>query len=168
MKDNIYLIGFMGTGKSTISKVLKKKMHCQEIDVDAYIVKKQNMEITDIFATYGEEYFRQLETEAFREISLRKDRAVISCGGGAVLREKNVEYMKESGKIVCLTATPETIYARVKNSKDRPVLNGHMNVEYIAQLMEKRLSAYEKASDIQVATDHKTPEAVAVEIMKKV
>lgn len=168
MKDNIYLIGFMGTGKSTISKLLKKMMHCREIDVDAYIVEEQKMQITDIFEQFGEEHFRQLETEAFHEISQLKERAVISCGGGAVLREKNVEYMKQSGTIVCLAATPETVYDRVKNSKARPVLNGHMNVEYIGQLMEKRLAAYEKACDIKVATDHKSPEAVAEEIMKKV
>lgn len=76
-----------------------------------------------------------METQLVKDIS-EKDGVIVSCGGGAVLREENVSFMKENGRIVLLSATPETIYERVRYSKDRPILNGHMNVEYIRELME--------------------------------
>ena len=90
----------------------------------------------------------------------------MSCGGGAVLRDQNTQMMKETGKIVLLTATPETVYERVKDSTDRPLLNGNMNVEHIAKLMEKRRELYVNACDIKVATDRKTPQEIAEEILK--
>lgn len=165
MKRHIYLIGFMGTGKSTVSRALRKMLAWEEIDVDAVIEEEQQMKITDIFANHGEEYFRDLETGCLSLLA-EKESAIISCGGGAVLRNENVEIMKNSGTIVLLTATQETVFNRVKHSRNRPVLNGNMNVEYIGQLMEKRRAAYENASQIAVATDEKTPEEIAEEICR--
>ena len=81
---------------------------------------------------------------------------VISCGGGVALREENVAEMKKNGRVVLLTASPETIYERVKDSNDRPLLNGNKNVEFIADLMEKRREKYEAAADVVIRTDHKT------------
>lgn len=164
MEKHIYLIGFMGSGKSTVSRKLKKLMHVRELDMDAEIVRENQMSINDMFAQFGEEYFRDKETEMLRKIA-ESDPAIVSCGGGTVLRRENVDIMKKSGVIVLLTATPETIYLRVRNSKDRPVLNGHMNVEYIASLMEKRREVYEAACDIRVSTDDKNQEQVAREIL---
>lgn len=167
MKRHIYLIGFMGTGKSTISRILRKNLEWKEIDVDARIEAEQDMKITEIFERYGEERFRDIETECLRAVS-KEPAAIVSCGGGAVLRPENVRIMQESGTIVLLTATPETVFLRVRHSKKRPVLNGNMNVAYIEQLMEKRRAAYEAASQITVSTDDKTPRQVAEEICKKI
>ena len=93
--------------------------------------------------------------------------ALISCGGGTVLRPENVAIMKSCGQIVLLTAEPETVFQRVRYGKNRPVLNGHMNVEFIRQLLEKRRPFYEAAADIQVATDGKTPEEISGEIIER-
>ncbi len=165
MKQHIYLIGFMGTGKTTISHKLQQLTQAEEIDMDAWIVEKNGMSINDMFEKYGETYFRDRETDAVREIAGYAP-AIVSCGGGAVLRDENTKMMKESGRIVLLTATPETVYERVKDSTDRPLLNGNMNVEHIANLMEKRRELYANACDIKVATDGKTPDEIADEILK--
>lgn len=164
MEKHIYLIGFMGSGKSTISRKLKKLMQVKELDMDAEIVSENGMSINDMFARFGEDYFRDKETEMLRKIADSAP-AVVSCGGGTVLRQENVDIMKKSGVIVLLTASPQTIYLRVRNSKDRPILNGHMNVEYIASLMEKRRAVYEAVCDIRVATDDKNPDQIAKEIL---
>ncbi len=163
MKKHIYLIGFMGTGKSTISHALHQSLKWDEIDMDAVIEHQQQMKITNIFSEYGERYFRDLETACLMDL-ISKEATIVSCGGGIVLREENVEVMKKSGTIVLLTATPETIFDRVKHSTNRPVLNGNMNVEYIAYLMNKRKAAYEAACDLTVVTDGKAPDMIAGEI----
>ena len=98
------------------------------------IVVQQGMPISEIFEKYGEEHFRDIESQLLEDIKNSKN-AVVSCGGGAVLRDENAKVMKESGKIVLLTASPQTIYNRVKNSTDRPILNGNMNIEYIEMLL---------------------------------
>lgn len=165
MDYNIMLIGFMGTGKTTISRELSKKLKIKEIDMDEYIVKKEGRSINDIFESDGEEYFRSIETECLKEIQKKKGR-IVSCGGGAVLKDENVECMKDGGVIVLLTATPTTVYNRVRYGKDRPILNGHMNVEYISSLMEKRKQRYLDVADIKIATDGKTPVAICREIVE--
>ena len=93
---------------------------------------------------------------------------VVSCGGGAVLREENRNMMKRSGVIVLLTAKPETILERVKYSTDRPILNGNMNVEYISGLMERRRACYEEAADFTVVTDDKSSEEICQEILDSI
>lgn len=161
---NIFLIGFMGCGKSTVAKQLSKNLHAECIEMDELIEKEQGMPITEIFEKYGEEHFRNIETELVRRIQ-EKDGMVVSCGGGAVLREENCRLMKESGMIILLTAKPETILERVKRSTRRPVLNGNMNLEYISELMERRRACYEQAADVCIATDDKKVEAICQEII---
>ncbi len=163
-KKNIFLIGFMGAGKSTIAKRLSAKLDMERIEMDQMIVEEQGMPITEIFDKYGEEHFRDIETELVDRLQ-KKDGVIVSCGGGAVLRDKNTELMKANGRVVLLTAAPETIYERVKDSKDRPVLNGNMNVEYIRGLMEKRRARYEAVADITVATDGKNADEICEEII---
>ena len=163
---NIFLIGFMGCGKSTIARMLSEKLGVAQVEMDEVIVQEQEMSITEIFEKYGEEHFRDIETELVSRLQ-EKEGVVVSCGGGAVLREENRERMKASGAIVWLTAKPETILERVKHSTNRPVLNGHMNVEYIAELMEKRRGCYEDAADYMVATDGKSREEICEEILNK-
>ncbi|WP_310602368.1 shikimate kinase [Anaerosporobacter sp.] len=163
---NIMLIGFMGTGKSTVSSYLKNWLDMEEVDLDAMIVKKTSMSIPDIFEKYGEAHFRDLETETLLDVQ-KREQLIVSCGGGIVLREENVEAMKANGKIVLLTATPKTVYERVKDSKNRPILNGNMNVEYIEQLMEKRRECYLKCADIIIATDGKSVKQIGEELVQK-
>lgn len=164
---NIVLIGFMGTGKSTVSSYLKKKFGMEVVEMDQIISEKQGMNISDIFKTYGEEYFRDLETDLLIEMQSRKN-VVISCGGGVPMRERNVVEMKKNGKVVLLTAKPETILERVKNDHRRPLLEGNKNVEFIAELMEKRREKYEAAADIMIETDGKTKQEICKELMQRI
>ena len=152
LQGNIAIIGFMGTGKTTVSSALSKITGLKEIDVDAYIVEKAKMSISEIFEKYGEKYFRNLETESLREIANNKNQ-IISCGGGAVLKDENVDILKNSGTIVLLTATPETIFDRVKDHTHRPILNNDMSLSHVKSLMEKREPRYQSVADIKVNVD---------------
>ena len=163
---NIVLIGFMGAGKSTISEFLKTVFAMEVIEMDQIIAERQGMSISDIFETYGEEYFRDLETNLLIEMQSRKN-MVISCGGGVPMRERNVAEMKKNGLLVLLTAKPETILNRVKDNHDRPLLEGNKNVSFIAELMEKRREKYQAAADIVIETDGKSELEICEELVKK-
>lgn len=156
----------MGAGKSTVSAKLSELLAMEIMEMDAYIQKKEGMSIKDIFATNGEEYFRNCESNTLIELRERKH-MVVSCGGGVPLREKNVELMKNSGYVVWLTATPEAIYERVKDSTERPLLNGNMNVPFIQNLMESRREKYERAADIVIDTTGKKIESICEELLQK-
>lgn len=162
---NIFLIGFMGSGKSTIARLLAEETKCELVEMDETIEKEASLSINKIFETYGESYFRDLESKLVERIADRGG-AIVSCGGGAVLREENVLNMKKNGKIIYLSATPETIYERVCHSTNRPLLNGNMNVDYIRTLMEKRLPLYENAADVVVDVNQKTKSEIVKEILQ--
>lgn len=163
---NIVLIGFMGAGKSTVSAYLNKEYGMEVIEMDQVIAEREKMSISDIFAVHGEEYFRNLETNLLIEMQSQTNK-VISCGGGVAMRDRNVKEMKKNGRVVLLTAAPETILERVKDSDDRPLLNGHKDVDYIGDLMEVRRPKYEAASDIVVSTDQKRVSEICEEMMQK-
>ena len=163
---NIVLIGFMGAGKSTVSDYLSTMFAMRIVEMDQVIAEREEMSIPDIFATYGEEYFREQETKLLIELQDKKN-TIISCGGGAALGGENVADMKKNGRVVLLTASPETVYERVKDSDDRPVLKENNNVEYIADLMENRREKYEAAADIVIQTDNKTVLQVCEELITK-
>ena len=137
----------MGAGKSTISDYLKNALAMDVVEMDQCIVERQGMSISDIFETYGEEYFRELETNLLIEMQSRSN-VVVSCGGGVPMRERNVAEMKKNGRVVLLTAKPETILERVRDNHDRPLLENNKNVSFIADLLEKRRAKYEAAADI--------------------
>ena len=149
-----------------MAEYLSTMFAMEVVEMDQEIVKEEGMSIPDIFATYGEEYFRNCETELLKKMQSRKN-VLISCGGGVVLRECNVEQMKKNGRVVLLTASPEEVYERVKDSDDRPVLAGRKNVKGIAELMEARREKYEAAADIIVNTDHKTVLQVCEELVQR-
>ncbi len=163
---NIFLIGFMGAGKSTAAKELEKRLDMRYAEMDQLIAEEEGMSIPAIFEKHGESYFRDLESRMLQ--ALQKEKGIIvSCGGGIVVREENKNHMKESGRVVLLTATPETVYERVKDSNERPILNQNMSVEYIAALQEKRRALYEAAADVTVATDGKSPAEISEEIIER-
>lgn len=163
---NIFLIGFMGAGKSTISDYLKNVLAMDVVEMDQCIVERQGMSISDIFETYGEEYFRELETNLLIEMQSRSN-VVVSCGGGVPMRDRNVAEMKKNGRVVLLTAKPETILERVKDNHDRPLLENNKNVSFIADLLEKRRAKYEAAADIVVETDGKSELEICEEMIHR-
>lgn len=163
---NIVLIGFMGAGKTTISEHLNTLFAMDVVEMDQVIAQREGMSIPDIFEVYGEEYFRELETKLLAEMQERSN-VVISCGGGTPLRECNVKEMKKNGRVVLLTANPETILERVKDNHDRPLIEKNKNVEFIMQLMEKRREKYEAAADVIIHTDGKSELDICEELVTK-
>lgn len=155
----------MGVGKSHVGRLLAKKCGLPYLDADAEIEERSGMKIAEIFSRYGEERFRDMETELLKGLS-EGSGAVVSCGGGMVLREENRRVMQESGTVVYLTAQPETIFERVRYSSHRPLLNGRMNPEAIGALMEERRERYENAAEITIATDARSGEEIAEELQR--
>ena len=137
------------------------------VEMDQIIAQRQGMSISDIFETYGEQYFRDLETNLLIEMQSRSN-VVISCGGGTPMRECNVVEMKKNGRVVLLTAKPETILDRVKDNHDRPLLEGNKNVDFIADLMEKRREKYQAAADIVIETDGKDKLEICEELVQRI
>lgn len=164
---NIYLIGFMGVGKSTVAASLRQLCGMEIIDTDEEIVRRAGMPIPEIFKVRGQEAFREMESELFRELADREG-LIVSCGGGAILREENRLFMKQSGTVVQLTAEPETILNRVREDDNRPLLEGRKNVPAIRELLDERKEAYELARDVSVATDGRDTMDIAAEILDKV
>ena len=154
----------MGAGKSTISEFLKNSFAMEVIEMDQIIAEREGMTISDIFEVYGEQYFRNLETNLLIEMQ-SKTNVVISCGGGTPMRECNVVEMKKNGRVVLLTAKPETILDRVKDSHDRPLIENNKTVPFIADLMEKRREKYETAADIIIETDGKDKLQICEELI---
>ena len=164
MKENIFLIGFMGAGKSTVARALKKHYGMRLIEMDEQIEKQEKMSVPKIFEVHGEPYFRKLETDLLEGLS-GQENTVVSCGGGVPMRACNVEAMRKSGKVIYLSTSPQQIYERVKTSHNRPLLEGNMNVEYISDLLSQRLPKYMEAADAVVSTDGKSVEDICKEII---
>lgn len=160
---HIFLIGFMGAGKSTVAKHLSERTGLAHLEADQIIEEKWGMKIADIFAQHGEAEFRRRETEVLMDLAARPP-AIISCGGGIVLKEGNVARMKETGTILLLGVRPDTVYQRVRDDRSRPNLKGRMSVAGIKELMDKRAAVYQKAAQITVCVDDKTPAQVSREI----
>lgn len=166
VKKNIFLIGFMGCGKSTIASALCNDYNMQVIEMDQIISEREKMSIPEIFEKNGETYFRDLESNLVKEIQ-NAENQVVSCGGGVILREENVKEMKKNGCVVLLTARPETILERVKDDENRPLLKGRKTVQGISELMENRRAKYEAAADIVIHTDDKSVKDICQEIITK-
>ncbi len=141
---NIILIGFMGTGKTTIATALANRLKMRYISTDDLIEKKEKSTINEIFTKKGEEYFRDAESDAIREAA-QMENVIIDAGGGAVIREENMTNFKSNGIIVCLTADEETIMQRTKKYKHRPLLNVEDPKRKIRELLAKRAPFYAKA-----------------------
>jgi shikimate kinase len=155
----------MGTGKSRIGWELSRRLSLTFIDTDKVIERVSCMRISDIFELYGEEVFREYEAEMV-ERCVRLENAIISTGGGTVVREENRKRLKSRGPVVVLTASPETIYQRTRRHK-RPLLEVDNPVERIAELMERRQAAYDDLAAFKVSTDHRPSYEVVEEIVRK-
>ncbi|MFN3966602.1 MAG: shikimate kinase [Endomicrobiia bacterium] len=153
---NIVLTGFMGTGKTVIGKLLAQKLSWEYIDTDELIEKRENMKISDIFATKGEPYFRKIETEVVKDVS-KKDKCVISTGGGVVLKEENMIALEKNGIIINLSASPEIIFERTSKDKSRPLLNKENPKEEIMKLLNFRAPYYDRCA-LKINTDDSDPE----------
>ena len=159
--NNIILIGFMGSGKSSVGRYMEESEGFALIDTDEYIEKQQNDSISNIFANKGEEYFRNLETECIKElIALNTDMTVISVGGGLPMRGENQKLLKELGKIVYLRATVDTLVSRLMGDTTRPLLKGGDLRQKITELFEKREATYEGIADIVIDTDNYSPKEI--------
>ncbi|MCC8137807.1 MAG: shikimate kinase [Clostridiales bacterium] len=164
MHENIFLIGFMGAGKSTVARTLHNEYRMRLIEMDEQIEAQEGRSVSRIFVEDGEAYFRALETKLLLDLA-NENNTVVSCGGGVPMRGENIAAMRACGRIIYLSAAPETIYGRVKNSHTRPLLEGNMNVEYIEALMKKRLPKYLEAADLTIETDGKSALQICREIL---
>lgn len=171
MNCNIYLIGFSGTGKTTTGRLLSKVLSKSFVDMDSEIEKLECITIPEIFEIEGEVGFREIETELLSNTALSFDQ-IISTGGGVPVLKKNREIMKNSGKVVWLTATPETIFSRLTEQKSfdgsaavRPMLTSNKPLRRIEELLVERNSSYEMA-DLVVSTESRGPTEVAKNIIE--
>lgn len=162
--NNIILVGFMGTGKSVVGKKLAAKLNKDFVESDDVIEAREKMPIRDIFEKKGEPYFRRVEKEVIKEASSRKN-VVISAGGGAIMDEENFNNLKNSGTLICLKASPDTILKRTKDLKTRPLLNVPDPKKRIGGLLKKREPYYNKA-DLIIETDNLSIEQVVERICK--
>ncbi len=158
---HIFLIGMMGCGKSAVGQVLAQKLRLPFTDLDSKIENEQGRTISDIFQAEGEAYFRTLETEALEEMAEEKTDHVISCGGGIVLANRNIEIMRKTGTVIWIVRNVETIVNTVDTTK-RPLLKE--GAGRVRQIFEERRSCYEKAGDIRIENDG-TIEQTAQKIM---
>lgn len=161
---HIILIGFMGSGKSTMGKLIANKLKCSFVDTDHYIEKKEGRTISDIFADDGEDYFRSLETEVLKELLESKERMVLSLGGGTPLRQENRVLLKDAGYVIFLKVTPEEAYDRLKGDTKRPLLQVSNPKEQIAKLLDFRNPIYEAAADYVLLEENKTLDDVFYEL----
>lgn len=154
MKGNLILIGFMGTGKTSIGKLLATKLGRGFIDLDQKIERDTGMSIPKIFEVHGEKYFRELEKSAVRETCAKKN-LVIATGGGTVKDSENFRLLKNSGVIICLTCEPEEIFNRTVRRGERPILDGagDERLATIKKLLAEREKFYSKADYTVDTTD---------------
>lgn len=165
--SNIAVIGFMATGKTTISKELSENLNMEFIDVDKFIEEKTKMTISEIFEKHGEEYFREIEKKSLEGISSLEN-MVISCGGGVCLNPENIINIRKNSLVILLEADPETIIKRIERDESRPLLRDKKNKEDIKRIMDSRKDSYYKAADIIIDTNNKSILNIRDEIIKKI
>jgi shikimate kinase len=161
--ENIILTGFMGTGKSSVGKLLAERLGYRFIDVDELIVARSGLTIIEIFASHGEQHFRALETEMLKRLESERG-LVVSTGGGAVINPENRRRMRSAGRVVNLSASAETIKKRLTGDVARPLLQGDKPLEKIIALIAEREPYYADA-DIRIDTTAKNIEDVVSEIL---
>jgi shikimate kinase len=156
----------MGTGKSEVGKLLAHRLQREFFDTDTVIEQAAGRPIAGIFAEKGETYFRELENQVIRQVCQKRE-LVIATGGGAIVNMDNAICLQESGTVICLTASPETIVQRVQGNLDRPLLQGEDPLTKIRSLLTARAEAYARA-DITIDTSSLNPSEVVETILAQV
>lgn len=165
MKKNIVLIGFMGSGKSTVGRLLARKLNYDFVDTDALIEARTKQQIKDIFEKMGEPAFRQIEAKVVAEVA-KSEGKVIACGGGVILNSKNIQALQKNGLIVYLKAEPEVLYSRVKKSEIRPLLNVPDPETRFYEIFSERRLRYEKAADLIIDITELKPSEIAKKVVE--
>lgn len=160
---NIVLLGFMGTGKSVVGKLIARRLKMQYLDIDEEIEKEENMTISQVFSQFGEEYFRSKESEVVSKIS-EKESLVISAGGGVVLKPGNLENLAKKGILFCLDASPEVIFERTHHYTHRPLLQTSEPLKAIQELLKQREKNYAQIEN-HIDTSYLSPEEVAKRVI---
>jgi shikimate kinase len=161
---NIYLIGMMGSGKSTLGKSLSEKIQKPFIDLDSEIEKATGKSITEIFDIDGEEQFRKMETKQLKQYS----ESIVACGGGIVLNNANRKFINENGIAILLLATMEQLAQRLSSSNNRPLLADDNMEEALTKLWLERLIDYLDTANFTIETDEKNPEQLTEEILVQI
>ncbi len=166
-KENISLTGFMGSGKSTVGKILAEKLGFLYIDLDTVIELSEGMDISRIFEEKGQDYFRKVESEVIYKI-YNNTGCVFSCGGGVILNENNIKIIKKNSIVVFLSVNAETVIKRLKDKSDRPLLaTGDRKVK-IQEMLGFRQPLYLKYADIVIDADIITPDEAAEKIKEEI
>ena len=161
---NIYLIGMMGSGKSTVGKILAEKMELLFIDLDSEIEKTGGKSVSEIFNQDGEDHFRKLESEELKQYS----ESVVACGGGIILDEENRQYINENGVAVLLTASMDELFKRLSDSNNRPILHDENTEKALTNLWLERKKDYLNTSDFLIETDGENPIEITNKIFSKI
>ena len=161
--NNIFIVGLMGSGKTSIGKLLAKRTGRLFIDTDNEIIKELGMTITEIFNKFGENHFRDLEHKILSKVKSIENH-VISTGGGVILKLENIKIMKNSGTIIFLDIDVETQLSRVRNKKNRPLLNSNNMVENLVNIKKERDYIYKNISDYIISISEKNKSEIVGEI----
>jgi shikimate kinase len=163
---SIVLIGMMGAGKSCVGRCLQRRTELALVDTDDIVASKFGISIPEIFSKYGEQGFREAETQALRELRVSKQ-AIIVTGGGIVLRKENIALLKQLGVVVWLDGDGETLFERASRALNRPLLKAGNPKKAFSQILQARLPLYAKIAHIRVDTSMLTDEEVAMAVLSK-
>lgn len=165
-RKHIALVGFMGAGKSTVARMLSERHNLELVDIDERIETKEQLKIGEIFEEYGEQHFRELETDVLRQ-ALESDKpSVIACGGGIVTKPENMVLLERYAVVVYLSVSVDCALARIDDVNSRPLLAAAGSTEVVFALMQSRMALYETAADVAVTSTKRTPEEV-VEVVER-
>lgn len=165
MINNIVLVGFMGSGKTTIGKALEKETGISFVDTDVLIETDECCKVSEIFENKGEVYFRKLENEMLTKLTVTGGLKVVSTGGGIVTNPENIPLLKQLGKVFYLRIKPETVVSRLEGDTTRPLLTEKDKFAKINKLMNDRKELYTEVADIIIDTDNLSVEEIVSQIL---
>ncbi len=165
-RTSVALIGFMCAGKSTVGRLLAARLDKTFVETDALVEQKAGMPVAQVFSSFGEQRFREMEADVVADVAMMQD-AVIACGGGVVLRRSNVERLRAGAVLVYLDVSPEVVLQRLGPPSDvRPLLSGEDREERVLELMQQRRPVYLASAELSVDTSRMSPGAVATLVEK--
>ena len=160
----VFIIGMMGSGKTTLAKKLSELMNKSYVDIDDLIELKENMSISEIFSKYGEDYFRKIENITLRSIS---NSEIIACGGGIIMNKNNRKFLNENGFTIYLKTSLPILAKRLKGKNRRPLLKNMNLLKTLGGIYHDRRKSYEDTADLIIETDGKSLDRIASIIQEK-